>query len=311
MGIFRRKNKPERRLRSVAGRSLSANSYYRPANYPSNEPRVKPETRGEPLARDEKPKRGLLKFGMAKAVNFLLIGAFIFLAIAATTLSSTPNMQFAQPHYAYRDDSEYQSKATELLRPILNRSKLLFRSSDYEQAMQQAFPEISAIEAITPLGGRNLTVAMRLSPPLAIAHSGNQSGTLDSGGVLATDDTNDVIEDDVFNLYFSDPQEDFFVGKRVLTETEVELLNLLREEAANFSYKGVDGLTIKDVLFSVRDGQFLVSFNEVPYKLKLSTYSDPAEQVGAFKATVYKLAGQNQLPAEYFDARVPGRVFVK
>ena len=61
----------------------------------------------------------------------------------------------------------------------------------------------------------------------------------------------------------------------------------------------------------VSEGQFEVRFKNAVYFLKISTYGDPREQVGGALATLQELESTNQMPGDYIDVRVPGRVFVK
>ncbi len=307
---LRRKQKIQsRRARPIIGRSLSSNSYYRPKNtaLSSVETSQKKQTEETKKSRFKLPSIG-------KLVNFAIVVLFSVLIFFATTLSSTPDVKIAESNFQFRSTSEYQERASSLLNEnVLRKSKILFRSQDFEASMIERFPEISAIDAIVPLGGRNLTVSMSLSEPLAVVSNGSEKGIVDENGFLVSKDTEN--QKNLYTIRFTTPQDTFDVGSRIFTTEEVNQLQLLSKELSDIEldYKGkkLTGLNVTEVLFNVRDGQFEVKLAEVPYIIKLSAYADSEEQVGATKVTLLELHNElKKPPVKYLDARVPGRVFV-
>lgn len=301
----KRLKRGRRRAKPVAGRSLSTNSYYRPVSDKSLErSRKKDEARsGSFVPNIKKSSKSLLTgFGTAKVVNGLIVAVFVFLAVSATTLSAVPHLKLEAEVNLFRDRQEYSFKAHQILGSnFLYRSKLFFRSSEYEARMRQEFPEIEDIEAIVPLVGRDLNVMVSLSRPLAKVFNGQDSGIVDSNGLLTAINSSEAVPDPLIKMVLGAEQDNFQVGSRLLTESEISLLKLL---VAN-------NIRVKEVLFHIDIGQFEVSLIDAAYKIRLSTHADPAEQVGAFRATISQLTKTNQLPQEYIDVRVPGRVFVK
>lgn len=311
MGLLRRKSKKSlpRHLKPLEGRSLSSNTYYRPRSTSLSS--VEKSQKKQNTSDSNKNKLEIPNVG--RVVNWAIIASFVILIFFATTLSASADIKIPTGSYTYRDKSEYQQTATKLLNEsLLNRSKVLFSSQDFEQKMQSEYPEIANIEAIVPLGGRNLSVNMRVSQPLAVVINGEQKGIMDDNGILIN---KEISSSDLYTIRFATPQDNFEIGSRLFTHEEIDLLKLLAKEMSvvNLHVAGDEkaGLTIKDVLFNVRDGQFEVRMNELPYMFKLSSYADSAEQVGAVKVTLLELHNDlGQPPTKYIDARVPGRVFV-
>lgn len=302
---FSKKKPNARRVNIPENRSAATSSYYRPARNSSVNPVVK-ATKNVGLAKQPI----IAGLNISKLINYLIVACFMGLIFFATTLSADTDIKVTKESFSYRDPVIYKKVSTDILKKnLLGRSKLFFRSSEFEEKMRQEFPEIDKIEAIVPLGGRNLTVAMHLSSPLAIAYSGNQNGILDSAGVLVTASIPD--QQDLLKVRFATPQQNFQVGSRILTSNEVEQLNLLSYELSMMPL-GIDKkpLEIAEALFSIDDGQIEVKLKNKPYFLKLSTYSDAREQVGAVKAILQKLDREGLTPTNYVDVRVPGRVFV-
>lgn len=309
---FRRKQKiTSRRARPSAGHSLSTNSYYRPTSRPVQ------DLHGIDKAKESKQKDSkqadstrVFRLRPTYISNVLLLALFLVLLFFATTLSSTPNVLIPEGSYSYHNASDYEASAADILNDsLLQRSKLFFRSFDFESSLLQQYPELSNVEAIVPLGGRDLTVALTVSEPLAKVQSGEEKGVLDTNGVLVVADEQDTHQ--LYTVRFTTPQGNFFIGSRVLTEDEVQLLSLLESELATLQLKDINSVTIKEVLFNVADGVFEVHMNELPYFIKISSYADAAEQVGAVKVSLEELHKQNQAPKKYLDARVPGRVYVQ
>lgn len=294
-----------RRIKPAAGRSLSVNSYYRPVSNRKLEQLHKvPDVRKE--STNPPDNSGRRKLNTVKIVNAMIVAVFVFLAVSATTLSAAPHVKIVESDGLFRSEDEYSSEAAALFKgSILNRSKFLFRSSEYEAAMHSEFPEVESVEAIVPLIGRDLSIVMKVSAPLAKVINGDSTGILDDNGILT--DTNSDTEGfgDLFVIRFDSLQNNFNSGSKLLTDSEVMILRLLQAELS-----GLES-AINEVLFRVKDGQFEVSIVDTGYKIRLSTYGDPAEQVGAFKAAIKQLSADGQPPEQYIDVRVPGRVFVK
>jgi hypothetical protein len=301
--FFKKKVKPIRSANLGSGRLASNNSYYRPARTnPAQSIKV------DKITSDAQSSRKRLS--LSQVVNFVIIACFVGLFFFASTLSSTPDINITKDSFMYRSVPEYQKKASEMLsNNPLSASKLLFKSGNFEEKMRNEFPEINQIQAIIPLGGRDLSVAMHLSAPLATVYSGDKSGVLDNSGVLVTDKIPD--QQDLLKVRFATPQDNFQVGSRLLTSREVEQLNLLSSELSSLALGAEKKpLQISEALFNINDGQIEVKLKDKPYYLKLSTYAEAREQVGAIKSILQRLDKEGTAPVRYIDARVPGRVFV-
>lgn len=310
---FRRKQKIEsRRAKPGVGHSLSSNSYYRPTKRPIEDLHgiEKSKSSEKQSKKQDGSATRLIHIKPSTIINVSILIIFFVLVFFATTLSATPTILVPENSYVYHDETEYKASAAEILNEsVLQRSKIFFRSSDFESSMLQKYPELSNVEAIVPLGGRDLSVALTVSQPLAVVQNGTEKGILDANGVLVLSGEQDA--GDLYTIRFTSPQDSFSVGSRILTEDEIRLLQLLESESSGF-LKNTDnqqGLTIKEVVFNVADGVFEVYFNEVEFYIRLSSYANTEEQVGAVKALLRKLQADQQ-PTKYIDVRVPGRVYV-
>ncbi len=279
---------------------MPVNNYYRPAK----------ATKGINLENNQS-ETSSWKFSFSKLFNFVLVLVIVSLVVFATTLSPSPEIQLKKKDIQYYDSAEYQKAAQEFIGDsVLNKSKLLFQSTTFESKMREKFPEISQIASIAPLGGRDLTVVISVSDPFAVISNGPQKGILNADGVLVSTNNLQSDESGLVRIRFITPQENFTVGSRILTESEVNLIMELHRELQTMNLKDGSKLTIDEVLFNVSNGQLEVTLKDKPYYLKLSTFGDGDLQVGAVKATLKQLDSENALPTKYLDVRVPNRVFV-
>ncbi len=320
--IFNNKKKPNTTKRreniSSNGRRAATTNYYRPKQTlkatPTNKKHTNQSSSFEPVY-----KRFLGIDSISRLINGILLVSAVLIMLFSTTLSTDPAIQLKKNSYTYRDKQEYDQYGEELLASSLfNQSKFLFSSSTFEQKMTEKFPEISDISAVVPIGGRALSVTLRISEPVAITSSGSETGILDDSGVLVSKNISN--SQDLPRLRFATPVASFTEGSRLLTTDEIGLLRKLEAELLDKPLVGNKNLLIQEVLFNVTQGQIEISFyskdqgsatkSVVPFIAKLSTYTDNLEQVGSLIATLKQLDETGQLPTKYIDVRVPGRVFV-
>lgn len=297
---FRKKKEQGRRpIARGISRNAPVNTYYRPKNVSSKSP---------DLLKDSNLDSGRRKFTVHRFVNIVIVLSVIVMVCFATTLSTSANLRLVDGSYNYRAESEYIMTAKEILSGSLtNQSKLLFRSFRFEEEMKLRYPEISSISAVVPLGGRKLNIKISVTAPLAYVSNGQTSGVINETGLLITDN---VASENLLKVRFASPQENFVSGARLFTSSEVSLFKLINAEIPNIELSNGNSLNIKEILFNVADGQLEVDLEGAEYIVKISTFTDPEEQVGALKATLDYLDQQGQAPEKYIDVRVPGRTFV-
>ncbi|MFT4532183.1 MAG: hypothetical protein ACI9T8_000194 [Candidatus Saccharimonadales bacterium] len=291
------KKKPTRTARKLQGRAVSTSSYYRPKNVAAKPTKIVKNSSGS--------KR---KISLHKTLNALIAISVVVLLFSATTMSASPDIQFRRNGYAYRDISEYESAAADIMNSSLfNQSKVFFRSFRFEAEMKDRFPEISFIDAVVPIGGRDLTVSLTVSEPLAFVSNGLSTGVINNSGVLVIDN---VSASGLLNIRFASPQTNFNSGSRLFTRDEISMLQLIMTEIPDVKQLSGIELVIDELLFNVSDGQIEIGFANAAYHVKLSTFTNAQEQVGALKATIEHLDEQGETPSKYVDVRVPGRTFV-
>jgi hypothetical protein len=305
MSLFNKKKKNNtRNYNSVDNSKVRKNNYYRSPVGSSNNLKATPNEK-------ENPSRFKIKYSLSTFINFLIILCGLSLAVFATTLNNNPIIEVSSSENLTYDINEYENASKDILNSnIFNRSKILFQQDDFETKLKDEFPEINTVNANVPIGGRSLAVFLSLAEPFANVSSGQQKVIINSEGVLVKTniDTND---NNLLNVRFTIPQENFEQGSRVLTTTEVNLLKILNDEMTNLKFKDGSNAEIQEVLFNVADGQLEAKLKQKPFFIKLSSFNEGDIQVGGAVATLKQLDREDSLPLEYIDARVPGRVFVK
>jgi hypothetical protein len=286
-----RKKPQKRKLHNNQPRYISSNKYYRPSLKKSV------EFRAEQKNVTEKSR----KITFSYLINALILIVLSIILFFAFTLSGSPAIVVKESDYEYRSVNEYRIKAEQILNnDVTQKAKPFFRSSRFEEKMKTAFPEIVSINAVVPLGGRTLKIALITSSPLVAMQNGTEKGIIDDSGTIVTANSSSTSADNLPLLRLATPIDDVKLGDRILTNQEIELLTLLKKETK-----------LRGVLLIVGEGQMEAHFSDVNYYSKLSTYSSPQLQVGALLATKRQLAGDNNQPTKYIDVRVPGRVFVQ
>jgi len=310
LNIKKNKNKARGRYSKEQNshKSMPTNKYYRPIN--TSQTSI-PKKRTSSV-KDQS------NISATKIINIFLVLIIMIGLFFASTLSTAPAVRVQNSDDTYRDQSEYASFTERYLTESpLSRSKLLFRSEDFEQAMIATYPEIDQLSAIVPLGGRKLNVAMRVSPPIAQVLNGSKRGILSSNGIviLQNDTVGELSAEKLPLLRFSTPQENFSDGVPLLTSTEVELLQLVSSELQTvlLAIGGSGQLVPKEYLFNIAEGQLEVQFVDQPFFVKFSVYADTRLQVGTMIQTIDQLdrEGQSANSLSYIDVRVPGKVYIK
>jgi hypothetical protein len=280
-------------------RNLPVTNYYRPAP-------VQPK-----LSKNENENEKSRGLSFSRVVNYLIAIGAVGLVVFATTLSTNPTVELRKDNAKYYEAAVYEAAASDAAKSsIFNRSKLFFQDTAFIRDMKTKFPEISTVKPIMPLGGRDMSVIITVSEPFAYVTSGTDSGVLNSDGVLVVKNGQSV-PDNLINLRFTEPQSNFAVGSRIMTESELNLLTMLVREMKTLQFSDSKNGSIKQVLFNVADGQMEAQLQDKPFFIKLSTFTtDGDQQVGGAVATLKQLDRENILPTKYIDVRVPGRAFV-
>jgi hypothetical protein len=280
-------------------RNLPVTNYYRPAP-------VQPK-----LSKTENENEKSRGLSFSRVVNYLIAIGAVGLVVFATTLSTNPTVELRKDNAKYYEAAVYEAAASDAAKSsIFNRSKLFFQDTAFIRDMKTKFPEISTVKPIMPLGGRDMSVIITVSEPFAYVTSGIDTGVLNSDGVLVVKNGQSV-PGNLINLRFTEPQSNFAVGSRIMTESELNLLTMLVQEMKTLQFSDSKNGSIKQVLFNVADGQMEAQLQDKPFFIKLSTFTtDGDQQVGGAVATLKQLDRENILPTKYIDVRVPGRAFV-
>lgn len=285
-------------------RRISATSYYRPAPQPAASGKKKSPVVGAVSYGSEE------RFTITSLINNAIIIVLAVIVFLATTLTTTPKVLLDENQFAYRPVESYTRKSQSLLGSNLQwRSKLLFRSKEYEAQLLDAFPELAAVEAVVPIENRKITQHMRVSPPVAamtLAKGG--TGVITEAGVLVETDGASV--SDLVPVTFTVLPPNLVNGSNVLTSQEIEALALLQKELRSAS-KLLVKPELKEVVIGTETGQMSVYFKNVPYYLKLTMHADSRDQIGSALVMMKHLQVLGEVPSSYIDVRVPGRAFTR
>ena len=303
MKLKKRSQQKQRNFKKVDTVNLQKNNYYRSTK----------STNSAASFKDKETNKDVKKrFGISSFINILLIVGAMCLVVFATTLNNSPIVEVTSNKNIVFDVNEYEEESKSILDGnLLNKSKILFQQNDFATKLKDKFPEINTVEANVPLGGRSLAVFLSLSEPFARVYSGEQTGIINSEGILVKTNINDDSANELLGVRFTQPQENFQQGSRILTTLEVDLLRTLNQEMTSLVFKNGSTASIEEVLFNVADGQIEAKLEEKTFFIKLSSFNDGDVQVGGAKATLKQLDDEDSLPTEYIDVRVPGRAFVK
>ena len=185
---------------------------------------------------------------------------------------------------------------------IMNRSKLTFDSRSFSSKLRDALPEVKEANVHIPLLGRRLVVGLSFVAPAYIFRvSGRDYIVGENGVVLAA--ASDVDKSKAAHLRLLEDKAPLqvSVGKTVLLASDVAFIRTVTNELA------ANGITVTSMVLPQGAGELYAYTSS--YYIKFSFVGDAKQQVGACIAVLHTLG--NTLPAEYIDARVGERVFVK
>lgn len=196
----------------------------------------------------------------------------------------------------------YAEKANELLRrSVLNRTKLTLDGNGIAAALQRQFPELRQVVITAPILGNKPVVHLSLAEPVLAIDTRQGLYTIDDKGYVLSRLTEPpseltVLEDP--SVRAITPGVQFLASSTVLFAQTV---------AYELNAAGLSVATLR--LPPSAPYELEARLTGKTYNLRFNLQSDPMQQSGGVIGALKQLAGAE--PAEYIDARVPGRVFYK
>lgn len=251
-----------------------------------------------------------------KIFNKILQWGSIFSIVAVLLLNVAlrdvgVKVQQFEDSESFRSNAEYVESIQSVFNSsVFNKTKFSFNSLAFENKVRETLPEVVKATAVVPIAGTRLQVGLEISEPLMRVQLSNlRQGVIgDNGLLLYESNSTDILSKfSELPLLQIEPTVTSSAGSQLLTSVETELLSLL---IAEFDGTGTYRHTLDAITYNIEKREFRVDFNSASYFAKLTSERDPRLQVGALLASLTDLAEKGQLPSQYIDVRVDGRIFV-
>lgn len=209
-----------------------------------------------------------------------------------------------------RPIATYESATQKLLRgSIDNRTKLTLNTGAIASRLKQEFPELQQASLTLPFfGQRPILYIEAAQPVLALNTSLDGSFLLDAHGKILATNSGSLQQLDATLPSISDQTNSSLkVGQVALADSDAKFVQLIMTQ---FS---AQHLAIQSLVLPPATRELDVHLSGQPYYVKfdLNDSTAAAQQVGGFLAMRQYLAGKGTTPAQYIDARLPGRIYYK
>lgn len=241
------------------------------------------------------------------AAGVVILGALIY----ASTLSGSPkvvivNEQDQAVQSLLRDKQEYQLATADILNDsVLNGSKLTINTTQLREDLLHLFPEAQDLSVVLPLIGRNPIIYLQAAQPMFVYENNRgDEYIVDENGRVVLEEPDPSVSEGLIKITDKSGLT-ITSGSYVLTGEEVEFL-------ANV-YKMLQKANIEVKRFELprEAGEIHVYSKGRGYYIKMTTWREGQEQVGAYLATKQELAKEGVNPQKYIDVRVEGRTYTK
>jgi hypothetical protein len=299
---FSPRRKPRARVRRTTT-DIPKNEYF---SYHSNRLSNEAAARNSPFGKN---RSGNAK-GLPSMLPTLIMLLLLIFVGYQLTLSSDPKVVPLSVHSdssLLRDPQIYREAAQRILRSTLvDHTKLTIDSNGFEVEMKKQFSELDSVALTLPLIGRRPLVQLAARTPALILMSQQGGYILDISGeaMIKAEDARGAdglkltIVTDESNLPLD-------LGKGILTSQEITFIQIVLAQL-NASKLQVESTYLPAIVNELR-----VKIKGQPYFIKFDMQNDPRTSVGTFLAAKQKFESDSKIPAEYVDARLEDRVFLK
>ena len=304
------KKQPQR----APGRQRQQSDWRAPAAFSYHAQRSqRPEAPGRQAASlaDERHRLLSLRFWAKRSGLLVALIAGFICFISIISVSNTPRIVFLDEQNtsaAFHDTSTYARAAEEYLgKSVWNKNKLTINTGAASDDLRKKYPELGDVSITLPLVGHRPIYYLRANPPALVMQSVNGTYVLDSSGtaLLAKDAADERV---VANLPVITDQTGIHVvvGRQVISGAETAFIQTV---VATLAAKQVTVSSM--ILPSGAVQQLDVRVADKPYVIKFNMHDTTTvrQQVGTYLATASNLSGQQVVPAQYIDVRVPGRAY--
>lgn len=241
--------------------------------------------------------------------GLILLACLLFaLSLSTTPRVSVVNDQSKTAAAAFlRPAEEYRQAAQGLLsKSVLSGNKITLDTASVEQQLQEQFPEITSVAVVVPLISRTPVIYVQVAEPVLLLESGPSKYIIDEKGraLIAADKVGDIGSLSLIPVKDA-AQLTIQPGSQVLTGKDVTFMRTVRDQLT------AKGLKVSRMELPAQASEVHVYLEGKPYFIKLTTTSDPLQQVGAYLALNQHLEGKKVVPSSYVDVRVAERVYYK
>jgi hypothetical protein len=307
--MFRKnKQKPrsrDRQLINTDGRPPAVFSYYKSRRPPTGDSQAASKETLRPS-----PPRRSVRF-MRKTTGILLITATLALVVVSLVVAPQPEIKVLgdkNSQFFLQDPQVYRSAAQQIIASTpLNRNKMTFDASEISSQMRQIFPELSAVSVSLPLMGWEPTVYVQAFSPSLVLIGGNSGDfVLDPAGrAFAPGSLRGSL--DKLKVPIVRDQSGLRIEERqiALPSSQVAFISEIHRQLQ------AKNVPIVGITLPAGEGELEVQVKNKPYVVRFNLYGDAREGAGRYLAAVSYLESRNQVPNDYIDVRVDGRVFYR
>lgn len=249
----------------------------------------------------EKTPKNRLAF-ILKHWFYFFIGSLLALSFIYS-LYLKPNASLTVNGTKYRTSAEYQQITDQVLseNPLIL-SKATIRIAKLEEKIKKEIPEASSVKISVPILGNRPDVEITTDSAMAIFSNSNASQyILSSKGRVLLPAEESVESVKQLPKIINNTGVEIGQGEQFLNPSEAKALQMLIFQTGSGVSFEVPVQLQEVYLRDPAKGNFYVKFLLDPENIN--------QQYGAYLAVFQKLAGNN--PAEYIDARLADKVFVK
>jgi hypothetical protein len=267
-----------------------------------------PVARRQPIPRD---KAEIARYVGQRFGVILAVIAALALLVSSLQVSMTPRIKILNDGSVYRVHSNeaYEEGASHTLRSSwTNTNKITINTSMITGDLRSEFPEIAEASIVLPVLGQRPILYLQLTrPSLVLVTSAGSAYVLDeTGRVLAPAAQVDNLDSFKLPTILDQSGLEPKTGRLVLSSSTVSFITSVLYQLQKA------GVQYTTLTLPASSQELDVGLTGRNYIVKFNTHAATArEQAGSYLAVQANLDKAGKSPAEYIDARLPGRVYIK
>lgn len=200
--------------------------------------------------------------------------------------------------------SAYRDAAAANLKQLKNRNKITFNEKSLVASLQKQFPEIDSVQVELPFFSEQPTVRIAVGKPAFVLQNTAGSFVINTSGTAVTKAAKIT---NASKLTKIQDQSGFNVreGTHVLSANNVTFIQNLIAQCR------LARVTISRLTLPPQPQEIYLNEAGQPYYVKFYLGGDVLTQAGQFLAARKNFTDSGQLPAQYLDVRIPGKIFYK